>query len=144
MFKKLFGDPNARKLKKFQPIVAEINLLAEDFAKLTDEDLARILVEPRNALVKQYQQLFKMSGQELSFDEDALIEIARLANARNTGARGLRSIVEGTLKKAQFEAPSDERISKIRVTKQAVADKGKSVKYTRKRKKKADPAQNVA
>jgi ATP-dependent Clp protease ATP-binding subunit ClpX len=112
--------------------------------KLTDEDLARILVEPRNALVKQYQQLFSLSGQELSFDKDALVEIARLANARNTGARGLRSIIEQTLKKAQFEAPSDERISKVHVTKQAVEDQGQSVKYTRKRKKKTDPSQKVA
>ena len=52
MFKKLFGDPNARKLKKFQPIVAEINLLAEDFEKLTDEDLARKTIEFRNKLDK--------------------------------------------------------------------------------------------
>src|SRR5437588_10778194 len=61
---------------------------------LDEEALMRILTEPRNALVRQYQKLFEMEGAELEFDVTALREIARLARERDTGARGLRSIVE--------------------------------------------------
>src|SRR5262249_53878124 len=68
----------------------------------------RILTEPRNALVKQYQKLFEMEGAEIEFDESALREIARKAKARDTGARGLRSIVEEIMLDIQYVLPDIE------------------------------------
>jgi ATP-dependent Clp protease ATP-binding subunit ClpX len=70
------------------------------------EALIQVLTEPKNALVKQYQQLFDYEGVKLSFTEDALIEIAEKAIARETGARGLRSILEHILRKTMFDIPS--------------------------------------
>lgn len=104
------------------PIIAKLD-------KLTETQLTHILTEPRNALVRQFEALFKMTGQELSFEDDALTAIAQKAIANNTGARGLRSVVEATLKKAQFEAPGNEDIGKVIVTKEAVEDGGQSIKY---------------
>src|SRR6202158_6268154 len=72
---------------------------------LDDEALTRILTEPKNALVKQYQKLFEMEGAELEFDSSALKEIARRAHERDTGARGLRSIVEEIMLELQYELP---------------------------------------
>jgi len=73
----------------------------------------RILVEPKNALVKQYQQLFAMEGSELDIREEALQAIARRAMARKTGARGLRTILESTLLNSMYELPSLENVSKV-------------------------------
>jgi len=73
----------------------------------------RILVEPKNALVKQYQQLFSMEGCELDIREEALQAIARRAMARKTGARGLRTILESTLLNSMYELPSLENVSKV-------------------------------
>ena len=75
--------------------------------------LVRILVEPKNALVKQYQQLFSMEGALLDIREEALQAIARRAMARKTGARGLRTIMESTLLNSMYELPSLENVSKI-------------------------------
>lgn len=82
--------------------------------------LVRIMTEPKNSIIKQYQALFKMDGIELVFDDEAMLEIADLTIKRKTGARGLRSIIEGILRNVMFEAPSDETIKKITVTKKAV------------------------
>jgi ATP-dependent Clp protease ATP-binding subunit ClpX len=87
---------------------------------LDEEALGRILTEPRNALVRQYQKLFEMEGAELEFDPSALREIARLARERDTGARGLRSIVEEIMLDIQFELPDIEAKSKYTVTDQVV------------------------
>lgn len=72
---------------------------------LTEDDLVRILTEPKNALVKQYQELFRMEGIELRFTQAALKEVARRALKRGTGARGLRAILEKAMVDLMFEAP---------------------------------------
>ena len=73
---------------------------------LTHEQLVKVLTEPKNALVKQYQKMFLMDGVDLEFDEDALDAVVELAVARGTGARGLRSIMEDVLKPVMFDLPS--------------------------------------
>ena len=83
---------------------------------LDEEALVRIIKEPKNALYKQYQKLFKLDGIELEFEDDAFRAIAHLAIERNTGARGLRSIVEGIMMKPMYELPSDKTVSKVIVT----------------------------
>jgi ATP-dependent Clp protease ATP-binding subunit ClpX len=83
---------------------------------LDEEALIRILTEPKNALVRQYQKLFEMEGAELEFDSSALREIARKAKERDTGARGLRSIVEEVMLDIQFELPDIEAKTKYVVT----------------------------
>ena len=83
---------------------------------LDEESLVRILTEPRNALVRQYQKLFEMEGAELEFHSHALHEIARKAKARDTGARGLRSIVEEIMTEIMFELPDIEMKGKYTVT----------------------------
>ncbi len=80
------------------------------------ETLIRIMTEPKNSVIKQYEQLFKMDNIELCFEKSALEKIAELTIERKTGARGLRSIIEGVLQKFMFECPSDETIKKITVT----------------------------
>ena len=88
--------------------------------QLTVDDLVRILTEPRNALVKQYQTLLSYDGVELEFDQDALEAIATKAIERKTGARGLRSIIEEVMMDVMFEIPSQEDVTKVRITKEAV------------------------
>ena len=78
--------------------------------------LVKILTQPKNALVKQYRKLFEMDGVKLSFDDDALREIAALAIERNTGARGLRSILEETMTGLMFEIPSKKDIAEVIIT----------------------------
>lgn len=95
--------------------------------QLTADDLVRILTEPRNALVKQYQTLLSYDGVELEFDKDALQAIANKAIERKTGARGLRSIIEETMMDIMFEIPSQEEVTKVRVTKAAVEGKDKPI-----------------
>ena len=105
------------------PVVAALE-------RLTADDLVRILTEPRNALVKQYQTLLSYDGVELDFDEEALKAIADKAIARKTGARGLRSIIEETMLDVMFEVPSDEGVVKVRITKDAVEGTDKPVLET--------------
>ncbi|HEL1640157.1 ATP-dependent Clp protease ATP-binding subunit ClpX [Streptococcus suis] len=88
--------------------------------QLTTEDLARILTEPKNALVKQYQTLLSYDDVELEFDQDALQAIAEKAIERKTGARGLRSIIEETMLDVMFEVPSQADVKRVRITKDAV------------------------
>ena len=88
------------------PVVATLE-------ELDEIALVRILVEPKNALVKQYQQLFDMEGANLDIREEALQAIARRAMARKTGARGLRTIMESTLLNSMYELPSLENVSKV-------------------------------
>ncbi|HGI2322274.1 TPA: ATP-dependent Clp protease ATP-binding subunit ClpX [Streptococcus agalactiae] len=105
------------------PVVAALELL-------TAEDLVRILTEPRNALVKQYQTLLSYDGVELEFDQDALLAIADKAIERKTGACGLRSIIEETMLDIMFEIPSQEDVTKVRITKAAVEGTDKPVLET--------------
>ena len=83
---------------------------------LDEEAMIRILTEPKNALVRQYQKLFEMEGAEIDFDYGSLKEIARLAKARETGARGLRSIVEDVMMDVMYELPDLEHKGKYTVT----------------------------
>lgn len=84
------------------------------------ETLVRIMLEPKNSIIKQYEALFKMDGIELVFEEKALEKIAELTIERKTGARGLRSIIESVLQPLMFSAPSDNTIKKITITAKTV------------------------
>ena len=90
------------------------------FEDLDEPTLKRILVEPKNALVKQYHRLFEMESIDLSFAEEALGAIARKAIERKTGARGLRSIMEGILLDTMFDLPNLEGIEQVVIRKQVV------------------------
>jgi len=81
--------------------------------ELDEEALIQILVEPKNALVKQYQALFEMEDVELEFRDSALSAVAQKAMERKTGARGLRSIMEGVLLDSMYKIPSEEHVSKV-------------------------------
>ena len=95
------------------PVVATLE-------ELDEIALVRILVEPKNALLKQYQQLFSMEGSQLDIREEALQAIARRAMARKTGARGLRTIMESILLNSMYELPSLENVSKVVVDESVV------------------------
>lgn len=87
---------------------------------LLDEDaLVKILKEPKNAILKQYKKLFELDGVELEFEEEAIQEIAKRSVERKTGARGLRAIIEAVMMDAMYEVPSDSKIVKCIVTKEA-------------------------
>ncbi|QQY80887.1 ATP-dependent Clp protease ATP-binding subunit ClpX [Keratinibaculum paraultunense] len=88
--------------------------------ELDENALVRILTEPKNALVKQYKELFRMDGVELEFEEEALRAIAQKAIERKTGARGLRSIIEETLMDIMYEIPSRDDIEKCLIKKETV------------------------
>ncbi|HER3363400.1 TPA: ATP-dependent Clp protease ATP-binding subunit ClpX [Streptococcus pyogenes] len=105
------------------PVVAALE-------QLNTSDLIQILTEPRNALVKQYQALLSYDGVELAFDKEALEAIANKAIERKTGAHGLRSIIEETMLDIMFEIPSQEDVTKVRITKAAVEGKSKPVLET--------------
>ncbi len=98
------------------PIIAKLN-------ELDTNALVDILTKPKNALVRQYQALFGMDNVELEFDKDAVLEIAKKAEELNTGARGLRSIIEEIMTDIMFEIPSDEDIVSCIVHKECITDK---------------------
>ena len=89
------------------------------------DSLIRILVEPKNSLVKQYTKLLAMDGVELVFEDEALKAVAKTAIDRNTGARGLRSILEEIMTDIMFEIPTDKNVKKVTITKNCVDGKGK-------------------
>ena len=95
------------------PVITALNGLDENA-------LVRILKEPKDSLIKQYTKLFAIDGVDIDFDDDALTAVAKKAIERHTGARGLRSIMEETLKKLMYEIPSDETVVKITITVAAV------------------------
>lgn len=95
---------------------------------LNKEDLVRILTEPKNAIVKQYQKLLELDDVELQFDQEALEAIAETSLKRKTGARGLRAIMENVMMDTMYHAPSDEDLKYCRITKGAVL--GKEVPVT--------------
>ena len=97
-----------------------VNAMLEE---LDEEALVRILKEPKNAITKQYQRLFDFDGIELEFEEDALLEVAKTAIKKKTGARGLRSILEQTMLDVMYEIPSNDKIAKCVVTKAAIKGK---------------------
>ncbi|MDQ2623904.1 MAG: ATP-dependent Clp protease ATP-binding subunit ClpX [Actinomycetota bacterium] len=97
------------------PIIGVVNHLDRDA-------LVRILTEPRNALVKQYQRMFEFDGVELEFTDEAIDAVADKALERGTGARGLRSILEEVLLKVMFEVPSRDDVAKVLVTREVVLE----------------------
>lgn len=98
---------------------------------LDEEALKRILREPKNALIKQYQRLFDLDGVNLSFEDDAVEAIAKMAMERKTGARGLRSIMEKTMMDVMYRIPSDETIEECVITKNAVEGKSRPLELHR-------------
>ena len=94
---------------------------------LTKEDMVRILVEPKNSIVKQYKKLFELDGVKLSFEREAIEAIAEQTVTRKTGARGLRSIMEHMMMDTMYEIPSDESITNCMITKEVVEGTGKPV-----------------
>jgi len=117
---------------------------------LDEEALVSILSEPKNALIKQYKKLFEMDNVELEFEEAALKAIAKEAIKRKTGARGLRSIIEDTMKEIMFDIPSNEQVSKVIINEETIrtripelvlveSGKRESLKLTKKIKTKKGP-----
>ena len=102
------------------PVVTALNALNE-------EDLVKIMIEPKNSIIKQYKALFKMDNVELDFEDEALKAIANLSVERKTGARGLKSIIEDVLKDVMFNIPSDKTIEKVLITENCVLNKEKPV-----------------
>ena len=100
------------------PVVATL-------AQLDETALIQILTEPKNALVKQYQALLKMEGAKLEVRQAALAAIAKRAVARKTGARGLRSILEGSLTDVMYDLPSLKNVQKVVIDENSIADGGK-------------------
>lgn len=98
------------------PVIASLE-------QLNEEALVRILTEPKNALVKQYQKMLEFDNVELEFEEEALRAIAKEAIERKTGARGLRSIIENTMLDMMYELPSRDDIVKCIITKETITDK---------------------
>ena len=136
---------NADIRDKRQENVGELlrNALPEDFIKfgmipefmgrvpisvsldpLSRDDMVRILLEPKNSIVRQYQKLFELDGVDLKFTDDAVKAIADKTIARKTGARGLRSIMEETMMDLMFTIPSDDTIESCTVTEEAVDGSG--------------------
>ena len=90
--------------------------------ELDEDALSSILTEPKSAITKQYKRLFELDNVELEFSDEAIREIAREAMSRNTGARGLRAIIEKAMMNIMYEIPSDDMIKSVLVTKETVAE----------------------
>ena len=132
---KLSGDSNdeaANALKQLRPEdLMKFGLIPEFIGRLpvivtleelTEESLIRIMKEPKNALIRQYQKLFEIDGVELEIEDGAVQEIARRAIARKTGARGLRSIFEKAMMDIMYEIPSRDDIEKCIITRETIAE----------------------
>lgn len=91
--------------------------------ELSEEDLVRVMTEPKNALVRQYQKLLQMDGVELSFEEGALKALAKAAIARKTGARGLRAEMERLMTDIMYEAPGNAKMKKVVITEKMIAER---------------------
>jgi ATP-dependent Clp protease ATP-binding subunit ClpX len=120
--KTLFGDVLPEDLHKFGLIPEFIGRLpvVTTVLPLDSQALMEILTEPKNALVKQYQRMFELDGVDLEFDHGALQAIADLAVLRQTGARGLRAILEEVLGPVMFEVPSSNEVARVVITRDAV------------------------
>ena len=127
----LYESVTAEDLHKFGMIPEFIGRLPvlTSTKELSEEDLVRVLTEPTNCLVSQYQHLFELDGITLEFTHDALLAIAELANQRKTGARGLSSVMEATLSDLMFDLPSRDDVSRVVVTREAVLGQGSAELY---------------
>ena len=94
---------------------------------LDEEAMIKILTEPKNSLVKQYKKYFEMEDIELIFEDEAIVEIAKLALKRKIGARGLRSIIENVMLDLMYEIPSMKNVTKVTITKESIQDKSKVI-----------------
>lgn len=110
------------------PIITTLNPLSED-------NLVKILIEPKNALIKQYQELLAMDGVKLEFEESALKKIAKLAVEKNVGARGLRSIIEKAMQKVMFSIPDMTDAKKVVITEDVIDGKESALVYGARNKK---------
>ena len=129
-YDKLMSQVTPQDLVKFgliPELIGRLPVIAT-LTELDEEGLIRILTEPKNALVKQYQKLFAMEGVQLEFNKEALQAIAKKALERKTGARGLRSIMEECLDDLMFNVPSEEGLVYVQVTKDAVENKDECIK----------------
>jgi ATP-dependent Clp protease ATP-binding subunit ClpX len=118
----VFADVTAHDIVKFG-LIPELVGRVPVMVALTELDnaaLVRILREPKNAIVKQYIKLFELDGVKLSFSDDALDSIASLATERKTGARGLRSIIEGIMTKIMYDVPSRDDVAEVIITRECV------------------------
>lgn len=106
--------------------VGRFNSLA-NCNELSKEDLVRVLTEPKNAVIKQYQSLFQLDDVRLHFTEDALFAIAEKAHAAGTGARALRMILEGLMRDLMFDVPSDDTIEEVIIEKETVTENKKPI-----------------
>jgi ATP-dependent Clp protease ATP-binding subunit ClpX len=120
----LFSEVLPEDLHKFGLIPEFIGRLpvVSTVTQLDREALIQILTVPKNALVRQYQRMFELDGVELDFEQAALDAIADLAVLRQTGARGLRAIMEEVLGPIMFEVPSSDEVARVVVTREAVLD----------------------
>ena len=116
------GGIESEDLSKFGLIPEFIGRLPVNalLQELDEEALLEILVKPRNAITKQYESLFELDDIELSFEEDALREVAKIALERKTGARGLRAILEQTMLDVMYDVPSNDKVSKVIVTRASI------------------------
>ena len=125
----LLKETESEDLVKFGLIPESIGRLPVISAlePLDIDALTKILIEPKNALIKQYKKLFEIEGVELEFRDQALIHIAKKALDRNTGARGLRSILEETLQDVMFDIPSDKTIEKVIIDEKTITENNKPI-----------------
>lgn len=116
------GGIEAEDLSKFGLIPEFIGRLPVNalLQELDEEALMRILIEPKNAITKQYQKLFEYDGIEVEFEQEALREVAKMAITKKTGARGLRAILEQVMLDVMYDVPSNEKIGKIIITKSSI------------------------
>ncbi len=127
----LYEAVSAEDLHKFGMIPEFIGRLPilTSTKELTEEDLVRVLTEPSNSLVRQYQHLFELDNMDLEFTHEALLAIAARANERKTGARGLSSIMEQTLSDLMFDLPSRDDVARVVVTRDLVEGVGPAELY---------------
>ena len=111
------------------PVIASLEMLEV-------KDLVKILKEPKNAILRQYQKMFKMDGVTLEFDDEAITEIAEKAHKQETGARGLRAIIENIMLEVMFDIPEQKDLSKCIITKDVVLS-GKEPIFVKKHAKRA-------
>ena len=124
--KDILKEVTVEDVKKFGMIPEFVGRLPMMFSLegLSEEMLVKILKEPKNAIIKQYQKLFEMDEVELLFTDEALLEIAKKALERDTGARALRSIIEEFMLDLMFEIPKDDNIGRVTVTREYVLKEG--------------------
>ncbi len=124
--KNIFAKVDTEDIREYGLIPEFIGRLPIVFSlEAMDEDLlVKVLTEPRNAIVKQYQKLFRMDEVDLEFEEEALRAVAKKAAAKKTGARALRSIIEEFMMDIMYEIPKDEMIGKVVITKDYIEGKG--------------------